>query len=203
MGIRVINLRDAVFRIYDETAVTPLYVICPFLDGSMSFPVAPPRPEDTIVLNQGLADANMHYVIESDEAVLAPIEVPLTFMLEASVNCVKVMQAMSNPWQEATWQPVSTTFAPAATLGARIGANGQSITCKLPVDGRRAISCVHVEVFAANPDGSADDFGYRFQGVYFRPPEVSFGNPTGTFETTMEVYGSTAKISAFTTGAAQ
>lgn len=202
MGYKTLNLRDAVMRIMDEAANTPQAVTVCFIDGTLGpVPTAAPRPDETVVLNQGKGDAKIHRVIESDDAVFEPITMSMTFLMEASVNSQKVLSAMSNPFQEGTWQPDgSATFAPVTSIGSRKNADGTAVTCPLPADSVRRAGLVNVEIFAANPDGSSDDFGIKLAGVYFTPPMGSWSNPTGTFETTLEIYGAITDLTAgFTT----
>lgn len=198
MGYKTLNLRDAVMRIVDGTANTPNVVTVCFIDGTLGpVPSAAPRPDETVVTNQGKADAKIHRVIESDDQIFEPITMSLTFLMESSVNSQKVLSAMSNPFAEGTWQPDdSTTFAPVTSLGSRLNANGTAVTCPLPADKVRKDGLVHVEIFATNPDGSGDDFGLRLQGVYFTPPMGSWSNPLGTFETELQIYGAITDLSA-------
>ena len=196
MAIRVLNLRDTVFRILDQTTNTPLGLTCPFVDGTLTLPVGPPRPADEYVSNQGKADANHHWVIGDDADTFAPLEATITFLLESTTNSTKVLQAMSNPMNESPWQPNATAFVPATTLGARYNADGTSVTCIKPADKVKADGLVHVEFLATNPDGGGTDYGCRLQGVYFTPPQLSLGNPRGTMESTMLIYGEIVELTA-------
>lgn len=200
MGVRVLNLRDTVMRLLDEAANTPNALTLPFVDGTLRLPWAAPRPEDELVLDKGKANSFMHWIVGSDEAIFAMVPVPLTGLLDGGHIVAKAFSFMSNPDQASPWQPDgATTLTAVTTMGTRVDADGNAVTCKAPADAVKSAGLVNVEILSTNPDGSGDDFGIKLQGCYFTPPQPVLGNPRGTFETEIQVFGAISELGSFTT----
>lgn len=197
MAKRVLNLRNTVMRIRTAS----YYIVCPFIEGTLGpIPDAAPRGTDELVLNQDKADAWGHHISVSDLDTFKPVEIPMSFLLEASHVAPYVMQAMSNPRQASPWTVAERDWTAVTISGTRKNAEGTAVTCYPPSDAVRRAGLVIVEVLSVNPDASGDDYGRALEGVYFRPPQVDVANPRGMLKTTLECYGGFTEISGFTAG---
>ncbi|MEK9722319.1 MAG: hypothetical protein VW405_02385 [Rhodospirillaceae bacterium] len=189
-------------RIIDGTANTPNYVTAKFIAGSLPMVTGRPRPPEVPVLDGGKLTTGAHFVTETDEVLLEPVTLDMTFTLVATLHTKLILSAMSNPFKVASWQPDgSTTFAPVTSMGSVENADGTSTALPAPRDDHRKDGLVNVEIYATNPDGSGDDFGVKFQGVYFTKPRPNITSPVGELATTLEIYGAISNLTAsgFTT----
>lgn len=200
MANKVFNGRDAILRVYDETANTPLYVVASFL-GDFSGPLGRVRPEEVTQISQGLASAKNHNIINTDLATFEPFTFSFGGKLHTTDTVDDLAIALSNPFDDATWQPGGTdTFVGVTTLGSTVNGAGTSVTHHPPVDAHRAASLVNIEILW---NGDAD-WGLQYLGCFFEASafEIDKGDESETtFSVEGTCYGQVTKLTAFTTGA--
>lgn len=199
MANKVFSGRDAILRVYDETPNTPLYVVATFT-GDFSGPLGRARAEEVPQISQGKADADYHHIVLTDAAIFAPVEISFGGKLHQTDATDDLLIALSNPFDDATWQPGGTsTFVGVTTLGSVANASGTSTTLKPPVDAVTAAALVNIEVLWAGDAG----WGLKYAGCFFPPNqiEISKGDEAeSTFQATGLCYGAISKITSFTTG---
>lgn len=201
MGNYLANLRETSIRLYDANNV---YHVCPFVDGTISFPAAANRPDEELIIDRGKADTNMHFIVADDTTIFQPLKGSITFQLDMGTVVKETIDFLGNPFGLSPWKPGggTATVAPVTTLGSRTNIDGTSVTCKAPRDAVKVAALLNIEMLTVNPDASGDDFGRKLQGVYFQPPMESVVNPKGSLVTNYEVYGAVTVMAAFTSGSA-
>lgn len=197
MGQKALNLRDAVCRVYSGDT-TPYYYVLKFLEGTLTLPTRRPRATEVAVLNQGKLDTNAHRVIETDQPLIDPVTASISAILTGDANASEGLDAMSSPFDSTT--VAGDTWTTVSSLGSVDNGDGTSVALPVPADSHRAAYLRNLEVLVTNPDGSGDDYGVKLQGVFFGGLQVNLGNPYGTVEGEMEIYGAISRISSFTTG---
>jgi hypothetical protein len=102
--------KDGAIRFYDGTATTPQYIHLNFDEGDFAAPLAVPAAEETLVLPRGKMSPGAHYLVKSDEPIMAAIELNFKLMLTDDANCqnfLALIQAMNDggttPINANTW----------------------------------------------------------------------------------------------------
>jgi len=200
MANKVFQGRNASVRIYDETPVTPLFVVGSYI-GDMDGPIRQKRPEETPQVNNGVLDAKVHHTIATDARLMEKPEITLSGKTYTTDFVDDLLEAMSNPFEAGTWSPGGvSTFITVTTLGTVTNADGAAITLPPPVDSVMAASLTNFEILW---DGDAN-WGLRYQGVYWDPDRIRVPKPEegdASWSATGVAYGAISKIVGFTAGA--
>jgi len=187
--------KDGELRIYDRgTGGTTHYLKILFCDMNLTGPIARPKVDENLVLNRQTFDSDSHYVEGSDEAILAPL--PLTFSCRADDQThTKALH---------TWLSGGTMIpnVKGATSTIYSWKGESSLTTggtSLPDFADSSKSAYRVEVLW---DGTTNDYGLRWEEVYFPPNEqaITEAPENVILGINGQVYGGITRITAFSAG---
>ena len=145
--------KDAKIRLYDGAA-TPYYLELDLDAGDFSGPIGTPLVEERLVLDRGNANANMHYIEGSDDAIMAPVNVSFTCVITNAThttNLLNWLKAMNN---NAATQVNSHTLSTTAADSQRNGANNNPVPadankelCNIEYKPGTGLTFIYKEVF--------------------------------------------------------
>ena len=75
------KIGSGTIRLYDGTG-SPYYLKMDFDNGDFTAPMGTPRTEEILVLFRGTMNSDGHYIEGSDEAVMAPLDLSFSAVLE-------------------------------------------------------------------------------------------------------------------------
>jgi hypothetical protein len=170
--------------------------------GPITAPVDRPRPPETLVLDRGRADFNMHYVSPPDDPIVAPIPFGCQFRLgNTEPNYTKLLTIIRSPGGALTksigGRPWSSSKGTTQLLNN--DPLGQVLFTTPPFSDPEKF-CVNIEILWEDPQ-SVGDRGFRYNEVYFPPDrQMTEGVDSVMVDLTGEIYGSITLITAFTAG---
>ena len=200
MAFKSFTVKQGRLRLYDGTA-TPFFLEVPFR-GTVVGPIDRGRPDENLILDRGRITPDAHYVQGSDEAILRPLPITLTFrMANTEPNRTKFLTLIRSRGGTTT-KTVGTrawVTTKATSQVRNADPEGTALhTTPAFIDPEK--HCVDVELLYSDPDAAADQ-GLRWNEVYLRPDaSLREGDQDVSIELNGEVYGPVATITAFTTG---
>lgn len=173
---RIPGTRDSRYRIYDFTAPTPVYVELPFVVEA-TLPQSRERAEEAFRSNQGRIDDCSGYNVVTDDPIVAPLDISLTFQRHIA-KYRQYLDMLSNPRDLAPWEVNGTAIVPvpAASLGTTLDSDGLSAPFPVPCDFVKSSRLLVLEALE-NPPGDPEAVLSRYIGIYFRPIERTQGDP--------------------------
>jgi hypothetical protein len=163
-----------------------------FDNGDFSGPIATPMTEEILVLNRGLADSHMHYIEGPDDAMMAPVDITFTALIEDTTITTDLLD-----WLKAMTDALATTVSGQTLVSTetdtqRDGANNN------PAFRDANKSTCNVEYFL---DGAVD-IVWHYNEVWFPPDQQSISEAEDgvTVSLTGRCYGTIVRDTAFTAG---
>lgn len=194
----VIKNRRVTIQLVDGTSGTPKGAYFKFR-GNFSGPWNRQRAEEDLQISNDKADTDIHWDIVTDRPIYEPLKISMGGKLEETYNLDGFIPFLSNPDDEGTWNALATALTGVTSIGAVVNADNTSVSLPLPKDAHRAAHLVNVECLF---DGASNDYGRKYQGVFFEGNgieiEVSEGGDS-TFKAEGTVYGAVAAITSLTT----
>lgn len=193
---KTISLRDMELRMVDKTSGTPLFCRIHFIDGTLTVPGRRPRPDETLVLNQGKADSLMHFRVESDQKTFEPLPISMSALIHMDKTINDTLQVLSNPDDAGTWTVGGSTFVTETTTGATDNAEGTSVNHVLPQDEHRAKYLMSLEMKLTSTSGGTDHV-VIWELVHWENFDYKIGNPA-TLDCSGMIYGGISRATSFT-----
>ena len=163
-----------------------------------------PRPDEIPVLDRGVLTSHAHHVQGPDTAIMAPVQVTWTAMIDNTINRLNLRRALGNPDRESPWSVGGQTFTNVNGTSQLRNGYGSAVSTPLPYDPDH--DRVHVEVLwqgdPASGAGTSDDVGYKLNEVWFQPgaQRITEAPEAVRLGVTGFVYGPISTITAFTAG---
>ena len=192
MGLSFTN-RSGKIRFYDGTAVTPQFLELDFDAGDFSGPLGIPRPEEMLKINRGSLDADMHYIMGSEEKIMEALELSFSAMLTDLTQSGYIMD-----WLFALSDGGTTTVNAKTMVTTKEDTQRDGVNNNPPFADAQKMT-FNIEILW---DG-ATDWGLAYSEVYvpLEQASVGEGDDAVTLSITGFIYGTIAKITAFTSGA--
>lgn len=186
----VFTNRKGTLRLYDNTAVTPLYLELAFDAGDLSAPIGRPLVEEMPKIHRGKMDGNAHYITGSEEVHLQGLDLSFSAMVSdlANFEFFKDLIDCLNG---------AATAVNANTIVTTKGTTQNDGSTNNPAFADSNKKTVNVEILY---DGASNDYGYKFSEVYIPYPTISEGDEAVTVAIAAQIYGTITRITAFTTG---
>lgn len=189
-------------RVGDAPGNLPYFFEVPFR-GPVTAPVDRPRPPETLVLDRGRANQDMHYVSPPDDPIVAPVAFGCQFRLgNTDPNYSKLLTIIRTPGGldhknlggGRVWRSTKGT-----TQLFNNDPLGQ-VLFTTPAFSDTEKFCVNIELLWEDPQNVADR-GFRWNEVYFPPDrQLTEGVDSVMVDLTGEIYGAITPITAFTSG---
>ncbi len=184
--------KNGALRFYDAHATTPYYLDLDFEEGDFAAPIAVPRAEESLVLPRGKMGAGAHYLVKSDEAIMAAIDISFSMMLTTDANCEYVRQ-----WIAAMNDGGSTTIN-SNTLTTTKGTTQRDGSNNNPSFADTNKLACNVEYLLTI---GSDTVGWKYAEVWFDPSSELKESADGVMLSVKgKCYGTIEEITAFTTG---
>jgi len=195
--------KKGTLRFYDATGGTKLYIILKFVNMDAVIPEGHARVEELLRLNRGVLDTSGHYVQGLDDAILEPIPVTFSFLLDTgSKDLVQEFIGLRfASGEQATWEAGITPSPLVTTKGTSTGLIPGLTTSlvALPAFSDAKKVCVDIEVLW---DEGANDQGRKITEVWFPPAEQTMNEAADgvTINLNGQAYGAVTALTTFTAG---
>ncbi len=190
MGLSFTN-RSGKIRFYDGTG-TPYFLELDFDAGDFSGPLGIPRPEEIIKINRGTLDADMHYIMGTEEKIMEALELSFSALLTDLVQSGYIMD-----WLFALSDGGTTTINAITAVTTKGTTQRDGVNNNPPFADAEKMT-FDVEILW---DG-ATDWGLAYTEVFvpLEQASVGEGDDAVTLAITGFIYGTITKITAFTAG---
>ena len=188
-------------------STTDKYLEVRFQSGNISFGLGPAFPAQTLILDRNTFNADAHYVVVTDEPILAPL--PLTFEVRGTDKYLRnVLPALSDPFGTtgSTWFVGNKRWTgySESNITRR---NGNNASFTIPTFANTGIKLVKVELqlLKTSTDAAAQDAYFRFTGVHFPRDQIQGSLQDDGFPFTVNgaIYGDVFLTTGWSTGIAQ
>ena len=192
--------KDGELRIYDGST-SRQYVQVLFTQGDFTGPLNRGRVEETLNMDRGNFDQNSAYYEGPDDAIMEPLPITFSAILDSSANNMVLVNVLSGISQFTSNNP--TEFDAVCVLETTKGTsyvrvNGADVITKTLADSSKI--CFDVEILWDTVAGTT--VGVQYNEVYFPPSEQSIneGVDNVTINMNGQWYGSGDTLAAFTSG---
>ena len=208
MAFKTYFIKVGRLRLYSGTGSGgPYFLEVPFR-GALTAPLDRPRPPEQIVLDRGRFTQDAHYVMGSDEPILAALPFSCNFRLgNTEPNFSKLLTAIRGAGNTGTSEATKT-------IGGRTWSSTKGTTQlrNAEVHGSGTVLhttpdfldtekwCVNVEMLWEDPDNT-NDRGVRWAEVYLPADrQITEGELDVMVDLSGEIYGAIELITSFTAG---
>ncbi len=188
------TLKEARIRWYDSTA-SPLYIEFLLDPGDFSAPVGVPRQEEILKLDRNNFNANAHYIVTTDAALMAPVPVSFSFPVTDAVLTTDILDWITAMNDGLSTQVNSQTLETTETDSQRNG----SVANAVFADSNKS-TCILEYVIEIG----GTDLGWKYEGLWLPANECGLteGEEGTTIAVAAQCYGTITQLTAFTSGAA-
>ncbi len=179
-------------RFYDS-AVTPYYLELAFSAGDLAAPLGFGRPEERLMLDRGVMDANAHYIPGPDMPIMEMYALTFSAFIQDTTN-FQYFEELLKALNDSTQTVNSNTWTTTKGDTQRDGSNAN------PAFFDTNKKACNVELLYS--DANITDFGYRWNEVYFplNESEISEAEDGNKISLNGQIYGTFERITAFTSG---
>lgn len=182
--------KDGELRLYSGTT-TKYYMEILFTNADLSFPIGRGRPEETLVLNRGVADENAQYSDGPDNPILEGLPFSASLLADDTVKTGYLVDLLSGVTRINSKTMKTTKGSSSVTVSA-----GVSISTPTFADGQKITYDAEILYDGTN------DLGYRLSEVYFNPMQQIINEGVDGIKVSLNgtIHGAIKKISAFSSG---
>lgn len=192
--------KNGTLRLYEGTTPTPFYLEAVYEAMDFRGPLARARPGEKLITDRGNHSTNSHYVAETDDAMLEPVEIGFSCRLDDTILRQRLRDAL-NCDLDTAWAVDGDTWVTTKGLssGLRPGAGGTAVA--LPTFQDSFKRCTDLVMFW---DQGSSDLGLRYYEVYWPGDQQQIQESPDGLDVTLSgsVYGPISEITALPAGTA-
>ena len=188
------TLKEARVRWYDSTA-TPKYIEFLLDPGDFNAPIGVPRQEELLKLDRNNYNANAHYILTSDAALMAPVPVSFSFPVTDAALTTDILDWITAMNDGLSTQVNSITLETTETDSQRNG----SVANAAFADSNKS-TCILEYVIEIG----GTDLGWKYEGLWLPADQCQLteGEEGTMISVAAQCYGTITQLTGFTAGAA-